>query len=316
MTAGLKSLPHSLPEDLSDADAFMSRMVEVYGDERAQEIINAMGQDGDYAYWLNPLQEADFHVVGEPVEGMPGMWQVPRASGFTTSAAATQGWVYIQNPSSYLAVRMLDPQPGEEILDLAAAPGGKTIAIAAAMANTGRVAAVEPVKQRFHRMRANLQRCGVNNVDFYQRDGRGVGKVVPERFDRVLLDAPCSSEARMRWTDASTYAHWSLRKIKETQRKQKSLLRSAYAALKPGGVLLYCTCSYAPEENELVVQHLLRRTAAKLESLDPSQIPSHSIAGLNHWRGKDLIADLSATVRVLPHGVWDGFYLARISKPA
>lgn len=316
MTAGLKSLPQSLPEDLSDADAFLSRMGEIYGEETAQEIIASMAQQSDYAYWLNPLQKADFTIVGEPVEGLPGMWQVPRESGFTNSEAASQGWVYIQNPSSYLVVRLLDPQPGEEILDLAAAPGGKTIAIAAAMANTGRVAAVEPVKQRFHRMRANLQRCGVTNVDFYQRDGRGVGKVVPERFDRVLLDAPCSSEARMRWNDTSTYKHWSLRKIKDTQRKQKSLLRSAYAALKPGGVLLYCTCSYAPEENELVVQHLLRRTEARLEPLDPSQIPGHSIAGLNHWRGKDLMADLSATIRVLPRGVWDGFFLARIAKPA
>jgi NOL1/NOP2/sun family putative RNA methylase len=311
LTPGWKSLP----EDLSDAGAFMSRMSDIYGDGEAAEIIAAMAQESDYTYWLNPLRTAEFKVVGQPVEGAPGMWQVPRASGFTNSEAAQLGRVYIQNPSSYLAVRLLDPQPGEEILDLAAAPGGKTIAIAAAMANTGRVAAVEPVKQRFHRMRANLERCGVTNVDFYQRDGRGVGRAVGERFDRVLLDAPCSSEARMRWNDPSTYAHWSLRKIKETQRKQKSLLRSAYASLKPGGVLVYSTCSYAPEENELVVQHLLRRTAAEIERLNSDLVPDHSIAGLNHWKGKDLRAELTATVRVLPRDAWDGFYLARISKP-
>ena len=108
----------------------------------------------------------------------------------------------------------------EEVLDLAAAPGGKTLAIAALMNNTGRIAAVEPIRGRFHRMQANLRRCGVSNVQFYQRDGRSVGRLVPERFDRVLLDAPCSSESRMRWLDQQSFEQWSLRKIRETQRKQ------------------------------------------------------------------------------------------------
>ena len=163
-------------------------------------------------------------------------------------------------------------------------------------------------------MQANLQRCGVTNVEFYQRDGRSVGRAVPERFDRVLLDAPCSSESRMNWQDASTYQHWSPRKVKETQRKQKSLIRSAYAALKPGGTLLYCTCSFAPDENELVVASLLKKTDAQIMPI--AEYPSNSMPGLTQWLGKELNENLALTLRVLPAGPWDGFYVAKIFKPA
>jgi 16S rRNA (cytosine1407-C5)-methyltransferase len=306
----------SLPGDLKDAKEFAARLIEAFGERRAENIVAQLNADGDLVYWVNPLQAGDFTPVGVRLNGQPRLWQIPRDSGFTTSDAATQGLVYIQNPSSFFAVQVLDPQPDEEILDLAAAPGGKTIAIAAAMGNTGRLAAVEPVKGRFHRLRANVERCGVTNVDFYQRDGRGVGRAVPERFDRVLLDAPCSSEARMRWANPGSYAHWSLRKIKETQRKQKSLLRSGYAALKPGGYLVYCTCSFAPEENELVVQHLLRRTDATLETIRHELDAEHTLGGLTTWRGKTLLPELSRALRIMPHGVWDGFFIALLRKPA
>ena len=241
------------------------------------------------------------------------LYSVDRDAGISQHASAENGQIYIQNPASYFAVSILAPQPDEEILDLAAAPGGKTLAIAARMHNTGRLAAVEPIRGRFFRMQANLQRCGVTNVDFYQRDGRSVGRAVPERFDRVLLDAPCSSESRMNWLDASTYQHWSPRKVKETQRKQKSLIRSAYAALKPGGTLLYCTCSFAPDENELVVASLLKKTDAQLMPI--AEYPPNSMPGLTQWLGKLLNENLALTLRVLPDGPWDGFYVAKIFKP-
>ena len=147
----------------------------------------------------------------------------------------------------------------------------------------------------------------------YMRDGRGVGRAVPERFDRVLLDAPCSSESHMRWDNPATYRHWSPRKVKECQRKQKSLLRSAYAALKPGGTLVYCTCSFSPEENELVVAHLLSRTDVRV--LPVAGEAEHFRPGLTRWRNKDLPESLANTLRILPHGVWDGFYVALLEKP-
>ena len=309
----MSELTKSLPDEFQDAQVFAERLQAVYG-AAAEQVIRSLSGAHDLSYWINPLIEQAFAPVGRPVEGMTGMWSLPRDSDFTNDPAASSGKVYIQNPSSLLAVRVLDPQPGEEVLDLAAAPGGKTIAMAAIMGNTGRIAAVEPIKGRFHRLRANVARCGVTNVAFYQRDGRGVGKAVPERFDRVLLDAPCSSEARMRWDDPASFKHWSRRKVKETQRKQKSLLRSAYAALKPGGTLVYCTCSFGVEENEAVVQHLLEKSDAQVQPIE--QRPAHSMSGVSQWQNKALSGPLAHTLRVVPHDVWDGFYIARLSKPA
>jgi 16S rRNA (cytosine1407-C5)-methyltransferase len=303
----------SLPTDLLDRDLFVAQLQDIYGASVTQDILATLACDQFRCYWHNPLRPGATLAIGEPVTGLDGVRQVPWQIPLSAQPEAGTGQIYLQNPSSLFAVRVLDPQVGEEILDLAAAPGGKTLAIAAAMGNSGRIGAVEVVAGRFHRMRANLERCGVQNTDFYLRDGRGVGKAVPERFDRVLLDAPCSSQARMRWDAPDTYTHWSARKVKESQRKQKSLLRSAYAALKPGGVMVYCTCSFSVEENELVVNHLLQRSDARVLPADCSL--HNSQAGLSHWRGKDLHSDLSLTVRIIPDGVWDGFYLARITKP-
>ena len=306
-----------LPSELADREAFCLRLQEIYGAEVAAGVLNHMRRRTHRCFWLNPLCPSSLQgseLGGEPVGELPALFSVDINAALPQHAAASAGQLYIQNPSSYFAVQVLAPEVDEQVLDLAAAPGGKTIAMAARMNNSGRVAAVEPIRGRFHRMQANLSRCGVTNVQFYMRDGRGVGRAVPDRFDRVLLDAPCSSESRMRWQDVKTYQHWSLRKVRETQRKQKSLLRSAYAALKPGGVLLYCTCSFAPEENELVVEALLRKTDAQLLPIENP--PQHSVPGLTHWSGKSLSSQLQQSRRILPNGIWDGFYLARIIKPA
>ena len=301
-----------LPKDFQFAEDFCQRLEAVFGPEQAGRIFHELGQKTVSSYWLNDLQidsEADKvqlveslkqHLggsLGEQVPLLPGLYSVAREAGISQHASAESGQIYIQNPASCFAVSVLNPQQDEEILDLAAAPGGKTLAIAARMNNTGRLAAVEPIRGRFFRM----------------QDGRSVGRAVPERFDRVLLDAPCSSESRMNWLDASTYQHWSPRKVKETQRKQKSLIRSAYAALKPGGTLLYCTCSFAPDENELVVASLLKKTDAQLMPI--VEYPPNSMPGLTQWLGKVLNENLALTLRVLPDGPWDGFYVAKIFKP-
>ena len=323
-TADIAGVQTLLPDALLDAPIFAQNLIAVYGTELASEICARMHEPFAHTYWRNPLRPGDFAPVGEPL-CLPGLYTVERDSRLTHHPAAERGEIYFQNPSSYFAVHVLAPQPDEEILDLAAAPGGKTIAIAAAMQDTGRIAAVEPVRGRFHRLQANLKRCGVTNTALYQKDGRGLGRVVPERFDRVLLDAPCSSEARMRWNEPASYAHWSQRKVKETQRKQKSLLRAGYAALKPGGVLVYCTCSLGVDENERVVAHLLKRTDAQLCVIDTTMLDDglclqdKSPLERSQRTRKPLPAELQLAVergvRIVPSSPWDGFFVAKIRKP-
>jgi 16S rRNA (cytosine1407-C5)-methyltransferase len=254
-----------------------------------------------------------------------GLTRIPWSSGvfsidpdqrrqLTDSAAFSEGRIYIQGLSSMLAPLVLDPRPGETVLDLAAAPGGKTLQMAAMMENRGRISAVESVRGRFFRLKANLERHGATLVRGYLMDGRAVGAKVPERFDRVLLDAPCSSEARFTTRDKASWAHWSLKKVKESARKQKRLLDSAIRSLKPGGTLLYCTCSFAPEENEMILDGQLRRYQGQL-SIEPLELPLDNIQhGLVEWRGKTLNEDLVGAVRILPTSEMDGFFLCRLRK--
>jgi tRNA (cytosine49-C5)-methyltransferase len=158
-------------------------------------------------------------------------------------------------------------------------------------------------------------------------DGRTVGNKVGPRFDRVLLDAPCSGEARFTATDPQSFATWSPRKIKETSRKQIGLIKSAFRSLKPGGRLLYATCSFAPEENERVVARLLEEFPEQAELL-PIELPWASdptaatiqpaavplLTGLTEFDGEVFPAALRHALRILPDERYDGFFLALIQR--
>lgn len=224
------------------------------------------------------------------------------------------GFVYVQNLSSMLSPLILAPRPDTQVLDLAAAPGGKTLLMACMMNNTGSIAAVEKVKARFFKLLSNIKQHDARCIRTFLKDGCRVGKVCPERFDSVLLDAPCSSEARMHTSRPESMVFWSEKKIKEMARKQKRLLISAVQSLQPGGRLLYCTCSYAPEENERVIASALKRFGDAL-TLEPIAMPfTHWQPGLTHWRGDDFDQQLQKTVRVLPSLEMDGCFLGLLKK--
>ena len=259
---------------------------------------------------------AEMAVAFEKVEWLPEAYLAPPSMRdvLSHSPAFTEGRLYIQDLSSMLAVHVLDPQPGEEILDLAAAPGGKTCFVAARMQNRGRIAAVEVIRERMYRLMANLRTAGAQIVDVYLTDGRTVGNKTPNRFDRVLLDAPCSSEARIHLTEPDSYARWSLRKIAECSRKQRGLLVSAVKAAKPGGLIVYCTCSFAPEENEAVVDYALKEFGGEVEAI-PVSIPiSNWMPGLVEWEGQKFHPDVTKSVRILPTSEMRGFFLCCLIK--
>jgi 16S rRNA (cytosine967-C5)-methyltransferase len=165
-----------------------------------------------------------------------------------------KGWFYVQDPSTLMAVRLLDPQPGEIILDLCAAPGGKTTFIAQLMRNQGRIVACDSSPERLKLLRENCLRLGATCVEpqpLRAPDAR------PSRlFDRVLVDAPCSNTGVMR---RRVELRWRLRldEIHQLRALQLELLTQAAAQVKPGGVLVYSTCSLEPEENSEVVTAFL-----------------------------------------------------------
>ena len=232
----------------------------------------------------------------------------------TESAAYAEGRLYIQNASSMVPPLLLDPQPDEWILDLTAAPGSKTLQLAEMMGNAGRISAVESVRGRFFRMRDNLAKHGAGNVQTYLKDGARVWRQCPEQFDRVLLDAPCSSEGQFKVGEPKSWAYWSEKKIAEMNRKQRKLIFSAVQCLKPGGVLVYSTCTFAPEENEAIVDRALGQFPGELE-VEAIELPfEHTEPGVTHWKDKSFAQQVQRSRRILPLGGMEGFFVCRLRK--
>ncbi|MGO2458530.1 NOL1/NOP2/sun family putative RNA methylase, partial [Vibrio casei] len=173
------------------------------------------------------------------------------------TAEHLSGLFYIQEASSMLPVTALleNNDNFNTVLDMAAAPGSKTTQIAAAMQNNGALVANEYSASRVKILSANLQRCGIHNTALTNFDARVFGAWLPEQFDTILLDAPCSGEGSVR-KDADAMSNWSLSSIIEIAQTQKDLIESAFHALKPNGVLVYSTCTLNLQENQDVCHHL------------------------------------------------------------
>jgi 16S rRNA (cytosine967-C5)-methyltransferase len=167
-----------------------------------------------------------------------------------------EGLFYIQDPSTLLAVRELEPKPGETVLDLCAAPGGKTTLIAQLMQDQGRIVAQDIQPERLELVRENCGRLGVKSVDLEATSVQVQPEPQIPKFDRVLVDAPCANTGVMR---RRVDLRWRIRpeEIERLRTTQLGLLRHAAAQLKPGGTLVYSTCSLEPEENEAVVKEFL-----------------------------------------------------------
>lgn len=335
-------------------DAFLDRLAEIVPPDRLDAVLSAYAAPPSASFRLNTLaaqtQEARAHVLTsleaegvrmKPIPWAPGAFAVPpedRAALVGSQAFEAQQ-IYVQNASSMIPPLVLAPAVEASgvalhdalVLDLAAAPGSKTLQIAALMDASAReasaevagtLAAVEVIKSRFFRMKANLAAQGAAWVETYLQDGGKVGGYRPEHFDAVLLDAPCSSEGRFRASEPETTAYWSPRKIKEMASKQRRLLASGLRALRPGGALVYATCSLAPEENEAVIDRALRRADGTL-ALEPLTLASgdvldlpNAIAPLQAWAGRRFKNDLSAARRILPAPEHHGFFVAKLRKLA
>ncbi|HDT2085447.1 TPA: 16S rRNA (cytosine(1407)-C(5))-methyltransferase RsmF [Enterobacter roggenkampii] len=168
-----------------------------------------------------------------------------------STAEHLSGLFYIQEASSMLPVAALfaDGNSPERVMDVAAAPGSKTTQIAARMGNRGAILANEFSASRVKVLHANISRCGIHNVALTHFDGRVFGAALPEAFDAILLDAPCSGEGVVR-KDPDALKNWSVESNLEIAATQRELIESAFHALRPGGTLVYSTCTLNRDENE------------------------------------------------------------------
>lgn len=225
-----------------------------------------------------------------------------------------EGYIYIQSLSSMIPALVLDPQKDENILDLTAAPGSKTTQIAAITANSGIILANDTSRPRLYRLQANLKLQGVTNVRTTQLPGQILWQKFPEYFDKSLVDAPCSMEGRFLSEDPKSFEDWTPKKVKDLSNRQCFLLRSAISATKPGGIIVYSTCTISPEENEGVINWILTREKDNLEIENIVIKNLKFLPGLTKFNNKIYDKRIKKTLRILPSDNMEGFFIAKIRK--
>lgn len=225
-----------------------------------------------------------------------------------------EGYFYIQSFSSMIPALVLDPQPEDMILDIAAAPGSKTTQMAAMMQNEGMIVANDISPNRIYKLKANLASQGVTNTSILRQPGEFIWKKYPEYFDKTLVDAPCSLEGRINCYDPKSYQEWSVKKVEILSQRERYLLRSAISATKPGGLIVYSTCTLAPEENEEVIDWILKKEgdAIVTEKIAIQGLPESQ--PVMQWRKKIFNPQVKNTMRIFPSKTMEGFFVAKIRK--
>ena len=258
------------------------------------------------------------------------------------------GKIYVQSISSMIPPIILRPEPGERVLDMAAAPGSKTTQMAAMMNNEGYILANEIDKFRCEKLKYNVEKQGASIVHIINKDGTQLNNSA-KSFDKILVDAPCSGEGRFIVSNKKTYEHWSLKMQKELVEIQKKLLSNAINLCKINGTILYSTCALSLAENEKVIDWAInnfnieiekininicieKNTRVKLNDLSQTSkletnLTNKSETNLNEekefvsynsWvtRGnkKGLNDGIKNTIKILPNKLLEGFYVAKIKK--
>ncbi|MEK6871318.1 MAG: RsmB/NOP family class I SAM-dependent RNA methyltransferase [Nanoarchaeota archaeon] len=224
------------------------------------------------------------------------------------------GYYYIQEITSMMPIFALQPKENELMLDLCASPGSKTTQAAAMMKNAGTIIANDVSGGRISILAANLERCGVANAIVTLHSGFELGEKLKKlyyQFDKILLDAPCSGEGNVR-NSPRTYLEWSEGLLKMLSRKQKKLASIVASLLKKEGELLYSTCTYAPEENEEIVQYLLDNFPLEISFLS---LPLKTRPGITHWKNKTFSPSMSRAARIYHHdNDLEGFFVCKLRK--
>jgi NOL1/NOP2/sun family putative RNA methylase len=302
--------------------AWISRTMEALGLSEA-EVIGLLRTPRKQGLRLNPLQGDMQQTLTElrnaGYEGTRYDWML---EGYTVdsplidirdSAAVREGRAFIQNAASWLPVLALDPQTGEDILDVCAAPGGKTSHIAAITRNQAQIVANDNSRGRLAKLRANMDRMGAT-AEYTLYDATALAKKLDGRqFDKIILDAPCSGEGLMHLDKTKDFESWSVAHIKRLQQLQKRILTQSWQLLKPGGTLVYSTCTMAPEEDEAVIDYLLRsQEDAKLVPLD-LQV-ANRVDTVEEWNGKRYAPDVAGCMRLKPSETIEAFFVCKLQK--
>ncbi|GGA44433.1 RsmF rRNA methyltransferase first C-terminal domain-containing protein [Paenibacillus physcomitrellae] len=270
--------------------AYRDQMIQMLGATEAETFLSSYSAERLYGLRVNtlkvtndsPMMRALHQIFGlKPVSWCPDGFYYPEDKRPGKHPYHAAGLYYIQEPSAMSAVELLDPKPGETVLDLAAAPGGKSTQIAAKMQGEGLLVSNEIHPARAKILAENIERMGVQNALVTNASPDQLSARFPLAFDRIMLDAPCSGEGMFR-KDERAVEEWSPEAVELCAARQRDILHDAVKMLKPGGTMAYSTCTFNRSENEENMRWLLAQYPF-MELLEEKRIWPHQQAGEGHY---------------------------------
>jgi 16S rRNA (cytosine967-C5)-methyltransferase len=292
--------------ETSHPEWLIKRWIDAFGTSEAAALATANNQPAPVAFRIVPNKTAESKIIDQlRSEGAEvtasqiakGAWRITNA-GSLLHELAQSGQIYLQDEASQLVAQVLDARPGDRVLDVCAAPGGKTTQIAAA-SGAVKVVAGDVYEHRVRTVGNVARLQSLSNIQCVMLDGELPLPFSPARFDRVLVDAPCSGTGTLRHNPEIRW-RISAGGLRDLANRQKQILSNAARMVKSGGRLVYSTCSVEPEENEEVVKDFLKET----DSFEPLKL-----------KDNPLLSKPSGYVRTWPHrDDVDGFFIAAFER--
>lgn len=292
---------------------FKEKLQEQYSEENIRKIILGLNSKRSVTLRVNTLKSTSEKIKSELEKNNIEYKNVPWSQEAIILVNAIEkdiqeldiyknGEIYLQSLSSMLPPIILEPNAGEDILDMAAAPGGKTTQIAAITGNNANITACEMNTIRAERLRYNIEKQGASSVYVMQKDSRNIDDFFS--FDRILLDAPCSGSGTLNLDDENVFKYFTPKLIEKSTKAQTALLRKALKILKSGKEMVYSTCSILSCENEDIVNKILKEANTEIvpimfEGMDDLPLLPVKIPG---------------TLCVCPNKLYEGFFIAKIRK--
>lgn len=290
-----------------------NELIKQYGEETYNKIIEGYNQKRFTTLRVNTLKAKVSYICsvlsGNNIEYEKVSWNnealiIKNANEIDIKELEIykNGEIYLQSLSSMMPAIILEPKENEDILDMTAAPGGKTTQIAALTNNKANITACEMNTVRADRLKYNVEKQGATSVTVLKEDSRRLNDCFS--FDKILLDAPCSGSGTILLNNERTYKNFSENLVEKTIKSQKDLLKKAIKILKPGHELVYSTCSILKQENENIIKEIIEKGQAE-------------VMPINEEKLKDipkLKSNIDGALTVCPNEYYEGFFVAKLRK--
>lgn len=295
---------------------FLNKMKSLLRDDEYSEFIESYNKPRHYGLRINTLKisvDEFLKITPYELEAIPWTkdgFYYKEGEGPGRHPYYHAGLYYIQEPSAMLPGALIDARPGERVLDLCAAPGGKTVQMAAGMQGRGLLVANDISSDRVKALVKNIELCGIRNAIVTNETPQKLARNFEGFFDRILVDAPCSGEGMFR-KDEDAARSWESYKCEKCAGMQREILESVDTMLKPGGYLVYSTCTFSPEEDEKMITEFI----GKYDGYEIVEIPK--VGGIESGRPEwsDGNPELAKTARLWPHRLkGEGHYVAMLRK--